>query len=120
MKFKFLIVILIIGFFTASSFAQEKDFGIQISLKESVIWRNAKNIPLKVKVTNKSAKDFNTSELKGIYFSLSRNSKTEKSNLFAADAKIPVQNLKENDSFEFEVNLADLYWQDAKSAFFDF
>lgn len=123
MRFKFIISILAIAAFSITSLAQKKNFDIEVSLTKQMIQRNAESVPVKVKITNQSKDELNTSELKKVFFFISRCSNQENcydSFHTVVGVEIPARILKETDTFEFEANLADLYWQSVKSGFIDY
>lgn len=115
MKFKFIAVFSIIILCFVNSFAQERNVEIEVSMEESNFSRTAKNIPVQVKITNVAKDDLKTEGLGYVnfYFSkcfVKKNCRGVAS-IYIAASKISSKNLKENESFDFEVNLANLAWK---------
>jgi hypothetical protein len=124
MKSKFLFIILAIGSFSVFSFAQERNFTVEISLKDNNRWTIGKDNLAKVKITNKSEQVLNTKDLKSLNFYLSRCPRVKKcatrEDIYVAYSGIEAKNLKQNESLEFQANLTDLYWKPAISSSIDF
>ena len=119
MKFKSLFLILAVCFFSGSSFAQAKKFNIEISMPDNYWLTLKNNTPVKVKITNKSERELNTEQIAGISFYFSKCPQISKcgkrGDKFVAHSEVENKGLKKDASFEFEVNIADLYWMDAVS-----
>lgn len=126
MKPRFLLLIaLIVIVFSLSAAAQEKDFEISVSLKNTTFFTAGKEIPAAVKLTNKAARDLNTEDLAaGMLFKLSKCSAKEKcagsKQIYFGGLALEPKILKPGESFEFDVNLADLNWNDANAPLLDF
>ncbi|MBX7169706.1 MAG: hypothetical protein K1X72_02040 [Pyrinomonadaceae bacterium] len=120
------IALSIILFLFGNCFAQELKFDFDISLNQNIFWAKDKNIIAKISITNKSEQILDTSKLNGLAFYLSKCPKvryqfcsTHGEN-FVSSVKIKSKFLKKDESLEFEVSLADLYWIDAISNSIDF
>jgi Mor family transcriptional regulator len=122
MKLKILFLIVLV--FSAKIYAQqEQKITVEISLKETTLRKLAKNIPVKVKITNMSDQIFNTADIGGIEFYFSKCPQTKKckrlDDLYSASDAIKNKRLKKYQSLETEINLADLYWTDPILSVFD-
>ena len=117
MKFMFLAIfsILILSFLSIS--AQEREFEIEISVEETGIARSSKEVPVKISIKNKSDEVLKTDGLKTIHFFFSKCVLgivcKEKEHTYSAFSAIPPKRIKAGETFEFEINLADLYWKNA-------
>ena len=124
MRLNYLFLLLIVSLFSINSFAQERDFSIEISLKEYNRLLIGKDNLVSVKITNNSEQVLNPQDLKSLHFYVSRCPRTKRcstwEDVYIASSKIEAKNLKQNESVEFQVNLADLYWNSAISSSFDF
>lgn len=117
MKFNFSAAFLtiVLLFFAVSVQAQEeKNFEIELVLNEASIVRTAKDIPATVRITNKSREILYTDSLGRVELKFSK-CLTENDcglikNDFLAHAEIPRRKLFENDSVEFQINLAAAKW----------
>ena len=116
MKFNLLAIFSIIVFGLVTANAQTLEYEIEISLDETEISKSAKEIPVGVKITNKSDEVLVTSGLKTIHFFFSKCVLgvvcKEKKHTYSAFTEIPFKRIKSSAFFEFEINLADLYWKD--------
>lgn len=116
MKLKILFFALMISVFSIVSFAQEKSFELEITLGKTTFSVNERKVPVVVKITNLSDMELDTILLDEISFYFSRCSKNrvcdKHGDIFSASARIKSATLKKNGSVEFEVELADLYWND--------
>ncbi len=114
MKLRFLIIFLLVVFCSTANLAQKRNYEIEISLEETGISKGAKDIPVKVTITNKADEVLKTSGLVTIHFFFSKCELgavcREKESTFSAYSEIPAKRIDSNESFEFEVNLAGLYW----------
>ncbi len=114
MKFKFSVVFSIIIICVVNSLAQERKVEIEVSMDETNILQRAKNIPANVKITNKAKDVLKTVGLGRIKFHFKKCLTCEKSyafnDIYEAQSGFPAKNLIEDESFEFTVNLAGLYW----------
>jgi hypothetical protein len=123
MKLKILMLAVLFSLFSIVSFAQEINFDIQISLNQEIFRENNKNIPVKILITNKAEQELDTSKLGSINFYFSKCPKIKacysRGDLFISSDKVGSKILKKDESFEFETNLADLYWVDASSSMLD-
>ena len=106
--------------FSFVSLAQEKNLAIEISLKNSTILTTDKNVPVKIKITNKSAQTLKTEDLGNLFLYFSKCRKDEmcyrKDDLLSASVGIKAKILKKNKSIEFESNLSDFVWSDNLSS----
>lgn len=122
MKVKYLFSVLILVLFSSNLFGQ--DFNVEISL-DNANFRSIKNLnPLKIKIINKSEKTLNTKTLLPLRFYFSKCPQTESCNTrednLMASAKLKEKMLGKGESFEFQINLADLHWFDPMSSVWDF
>ena len=124
MKSKFLFSILAVCLFSVFSLAQERNFTVEISLKDNNRWTIGKDNLAKLKITNKSEQTLNTKDLEVINFYLSKCPRVKKcatrEDVYVAYSGIETKNLKQNESLEFQANLTDLYWKPAISGSIDF
>ncbi|HEY0459510.1 MAG TPA: hypothetical protein VGC97_10265 [Pyrinomonadaceae bacterium] len=98
---------------------EEENPALQISLKDAAIQTKSENVPVKIKVTNKSKQILNTEDLGTLflYFSKCREEMCYRSqDLLYAVVGIKSQKLRANESIEFESNLSDLIWNDNLSS----
>ncbi|MCB1025887.1 MAG: hypothetical protein KDB79_15940 [Acidobacteria bacterium] len=116
MKQKLFVVfaIVILGF--VSVCAQEKNYEIEVSVSNAVVSKTADVIPVTVKIRNYAEEALRIESLGDVQFFFS---KCEVGVLcdkigdkYSAFARIPSKRIEENESFEFEVNIADLSWKD--------
>lgn len=123
MKYRLLLTILFICSFGAVSFAQDQNIVVNISLENTNLF-GRKVIPVKVRIINKSENLLNTETLTYLtfYFSVcSINDICESwKEKYIALAEIPEKRLKKDESFDFEIDLTDLYWMNAISSIRDF
>ncbi len=114
MKFRFLIIFSLVVFCCSAILAQERNYELEISLEETAISKGAKEIPVKFTITNRADEVLKTSGLMTVHFFFSKCELgavcREKESTFSAYSEIPTKLINSNESFEFEVNLADLYW----------
>ena len=98
--------------------AQERKYEIAVYLGETSISKTSKYIPVKVTITNEAKRTLRTRALNNIHFFFSKcilgAPCNENKDIYASFIKIPPKNIRENKSFEFTVNLANLFWKDAK------
>lgn len=129
MKFKFIIFAVVLALVSfANTFGQDLNFDFQISLNQNIFWAKNNKILAKVVITNKSNQILNTAKFGGIRFYLSKCPKDADSLIgcntrgdkYISSVEVKSKFLKKDESLEFEVNLADLYWQDMISSYFDF
>ena len=117
MKYKVLFAVLAAFLLVTNSFAQNVE--VSVSMENKNLW-GRKDFPVKVKITNKAEDNLDTKILKGISFCFSKrlkfNEYGKRGEKYTAFAEIPQKLIKENESFEFEVNLSDLYWADEVSS----
>lgn len=109
--------IIIIG--VVSTSAQNRDYEIEISLENSIVSQTSKKIPVKVTIKNNAELALKTTGLNNIHFYFSKcivgSVCYREGDIYTSFAKIPSKEIREAASFEFEINLADLYWKDVKS-----
>lgn len=121
MKLKVLFLIVLL--FSVNIYAQEQKITVEISLKETTLRRLAKNIPVKVKITNMSDQIINTADFGGIEFYFSKCPQAKKckrrDDVYSASDAVKGKKLRKYQSLETEVNLADLYWTDPILSVFD-
>ena len=122
MKLKLLFLVFIFNFLSIVSFAQEKNIEIQVSLKSPAIETKSKNVPVKIKITNKSEQILDTEDLGNLvlYFSTCRQDDEmcyRLGGLLSASVEIKSTKIKKNKSIEFEANLSDLVWGSILSSF---
>src|SRR5687767_8282 len=118
MKVKYLFLVLISVLFSSNLFGQ--DFKVEISLDNANFGSIKTLNPLKVKITNKSEKTLNTKDLLPLRFYFSKCPQTKscdtREDNLTASAKLEEKTLGKGESFEFQINLADLYWSDPISS----
>lgn len=116
MKAKGLFVALLIGLFSIISNAKE-NIELEVSFKENKVDMASTNIPVNMKIVNKSEQILDLEKLRGISFYFKRCSKIitcgVRGDLYLASAKLESRKLNKDEVYEFEINLADLYWKDA-------
>jgi len=121
MKLRLLFLILAVSLVSSVSLAQEKNLAIEISLKNSNILTKSENVPVKIKITNKSAQTLNTEDLGNLFLYFSKCEKDVMcytyGDLLFASVEIKSKKLKKNKSIEFESNLSDSIWIDQISSF---
>ncbi len=121
MNLRFLLLVLAVSLFSIASFAQEKNIEIELSLKDSKILTKSKNVPVKIKITNKSEQTLNTEDLGNLFLYFSKCQKNVMcyagGDLLFASVGIKSKKLKKNKSIEFESNLSDSIWIDELSSF---
>ncbi|MEP6903609.1 MAG: hypothetical protein ABJA66_17935 [Actinomycetota bacterium] len=121
MKLRFLFLLLATTVFSTFSFAQDKNIAIEISLKDLKILTTNKNVPVKIKITNKSEQILNTGDLGDLFLYFSKCRKVEmcyrQGDLLFGIVKIKSKTLKKDKSLEFESNLSDLIWIDELSSY---
>lgn len=121
MKLRFLLSVLAVGLFSIAVFAQEKNIEIELSLKNPRILTTSKNVPVKIKITNKSEQTLNTEDLGNLFLYFSKCQKDVMcytyGDLLFASVGIKSKKLKKNKSIEFKTNLSDLIWNDNMSSF---
>lgn len=123
MKLKFLFLITCL--FSVNAFAQEKNFSVEISLKENNRALIGKDNLVNVKITNDSEQLLlKTENIESIILFMSRCPKIRKcdtrEDVYVAYSEIKPKNFKQNEALEFHVNLADLYWKPFISSNIDF
>lgn len=115
MKHKILFVVLAICCFTSASFSQNQKIEVNISMEDTNLF-GRKDLPVKVKITNKAEDDLDTKTLKLIKFCFFKRLTCSEPGIlgdkYIAFTGIPQKLLKKDESFEFEVNLKDLHWKD--------
>jgi hypothetical protein len=98
--------------------AQQRNYEIQVFLDQTIFSKNSETLRAKVTIKNKAERDLRTAGLKNVRFFFSKcllGTPCERNDdTFVSFAEIPARKIRENKSFQFEVNLADLYWKDAK------
>jgi len=98
--------------------AQERKYDIAVYIEETSISKTSRQIPVKVTITNNAERTLSTKALNNIHFFFSKcllgAPCDEDKDIYASFIKIPPKNIRENKSFEFTVNLANLFWKDAK------
>jgi hypothetical protein len=123
MKFKFAVVFSIIIICLTGTSAQDRNAEIEVSMDETSISTRSTTTIVNVKITNKADEVLKTEGLGNINFYFSRvfTEKTIRSlgDVFEAKTNIPAKILRNNETFEFKVNLYDLYWFDSMSGFID-
>ncbi len=122
MIFRCLIMVAALSLFAISAIAQKINIDLQISLNSAKTISKNTNVPVKLVLTNKSAEELDTSKLESFVVYLSSCSKISPCNSdepsFASAVEISNKILKKDESIEFEINLADLHWNDSSSSFF--
>jgi hypothetical protein len=92
-------------------------------MEESSISRNSKEIPVRVEITNKAEESLKTEGLGVVQFRFSKcltpGNCHSSQDSYIASSRIPAKLLREGQSFEFEVNLAELHWMDPISSYID-
>ncbi len=120
MKIKLAVFLLLI--LAVNSFPQKENFDIEISLPENNFWELKKHGLLTVKLVNKSGKKLNTKNT-GLNIFFSKCSKNEKCEViedkFGAGSDIEEKHLKENEAFDFNIDLRGMYWKDLISSIID-
>ncbi|NNE98156.1 MAG: hypothetical protein HKN25_03960 [Pyrinomonadaceae bacterium] len=127
MKFMLLAIFPVLVFCTFLAPAQERNFEIEVSFEDKIISKVSKETLVRVKITNKADEPLNLSGIETIHFFFSKCVLgvvcKEDKHTYSAFASIPSRSpsdpdnprqLRKNRSFEFDVDLADLYWKDAK------
>jgi hypothetical protein len=115
MKFKIL-AFLVVGLISGMSiFAQDRKFEIEVSLEDTALVKSEKSIPVKIKITNQAGEILRLESLGSIYLSfskcLSEDSCRNSTDIYEARIdRLPVRKIRADDSFEFEVNLAEYFW----------
>lgn len=121
MKFKFSVVFLMMFLLSISICGQERNFDLQVSLKENTITKTDKNIFATVTITNNSRQVLMSEDLGFIEFRFSKNMLGGEQGLVRNDSisriDIPVKKLRENESLEFRVNLAKQDWHKSETDF---
>jgi hypothetical protein len=119
-----LLQVLVICLLSASVSARDNKFEISVALEEVNVLTAIQNIPVKVKITNKSVQNLNTANLPGILFYFSKCRQTEKcaapKNTYVGGTDLKPKILKKDLALEFAVNLAELSWNDAHAPVLDF
>jgi hypothetical protein len=116
MKYKFLFICALAAVCVVNSFAQERNFEIGIALEETSIAKKSDEVPVTVKITNRAEETLKTEGLDPLNFYFSNCSTAAicfaPGDIYRASYRIPAEKLRENGSFEFEVDLAALTWFD--------
>lgn len=126
MKIKFLpLVVWTLACLAVGAAAQDKNFEISVELKETTLLTAGREIPAKVKLTNKADTELNTGQLAaGILFKLSKCEPKEKcaaaKQVYMGGMPLEAKRLKKGETLEFDVNLAALNWNDANAPLLDF
>jgi hypothetical protein len=115
--------LLLVLLFSTNIYSQEQKITVDISLKETTLRTTAKSVPVRVKITNMSDAALDTAEFASITFYFSKCPQAKKcetrTDVYVAGREFKGESLKKYQSLEFEVNLADLYWNDLISSIFD-
>lgn len=121
MKFSFLGLLLAFCLFPSISSAQTF-FKYEISLKNTNISTAAKKTRANIKITNLLSSPIDTAAFENIRFYLAICGQVfycgYEGDVFSARAEIKSKTLKQNESANFNINLADLSWKDPLSSFF--
>ncbi len=120
MKFKLLVLFIFV--FSVSVFPQEMNYEIETYLEDTAIEKSSSEINARVIIKNKAEETLLTSRLQRLYFHFSKcpiETVCKKSgDIYTASAQIPFKKIREDKSFEFTVNLADLFWMEGSISHF--
>lgn len=118
------ILFLMIFLLSVNVHSQDQKIEVEISLKNPNVRMTAKSVQVKVKITNMSDRTISTSDFEWLGLSLSKCPQADKCQVrgetSVASAVIKSERLKKYQSVEFEVDLANLYWNDITSSVIDF
>lgn len=116
----------IAGFFAlflmavSTVFGQNRDYSIEVALEDITIDRNAEAEIVMVTITNNEREVLATNALGQLEFEFAKCGPGSAGSLFCngvgssyrAHADIPNAKLRENEKFEFKLNLVKLFWKD--------
>src|SRR5947209_5676428 len=99
-------------------------FNLSISVEQTTL-HPPQNTKVKAKIENNSGRAVNLSDLRSVFFNLTRHSKNVEEcrwgDCFLAGFPVNGNHkLMNGESFEFTVDLSDLYWKDMISSQYDF
>ncbi|MEZ5345691.1 MAG: hypothetical protein R2681_09075 [Pyrinomonadaceae bacterium] len=113
-RFFVLFAVIILGLISVS--AQDKNYEIEITMAETIVSNEADEIPVAVKIRNYGKETLRTAGLGDIFFFFSKCEAgvvcDKTGDKFAASLRMPSKSIRENSTFEFSANLADLFWKD--------
>lgn len=114
MKYRSLLLVSLVFLLSFSIYGEERNFDLKVSLEETSIDRTADEFFAKVTITNNSKQNLSTSGLGFVEFRFSKsmigNSQGLIKNDYIARVEIPHNNLRQNRSFEFKVDLVGQDW----------
>lgn len=114
MSYKFSAVLLLMFLSVSVSFGQDLKFELEIESEDTSIVRTESEIPVTVIITNKSEKVLSADGLGSVEFKFSKCIADADCGLtrkdFLTRIRIPRKKLFENESFKFQINLAEQIW----------